>query len=127
MVVVGALVMISRLDERKEPVPVKETEVGIEIGRGMPAQQVVVMKADFTSGIVMANVVVVGLRQRNVNDAEDHDPDEEVSCPRSMIVPPRRHVRAPILSSQAEVAHAGNRRAVRRGAMADSAKSILIL
>ena len=38
MVVIGALVMIPRLDERKEPVPVKQTEVGIGIGRGMPAQ-----------------------------------------------------------------------------------------
>ena len=50
MVVVGAVVMITRLDERKEPVPVKEGQIGSGIGRWMPAQQVIVRAPVYLRG-----------------------------------------------------------------------------
>ena len=79
MVVIGLLMRIRRLEQRKEPVPVQRLRSAFEIGRRMPAQQMVVMDADLAGPVVMANVVIVGLRQRHVNHAENHDPDEQDS------------------------------------------------
>ncbi len=75
VVVIGTLMGIRRLEQRKEPVPVKQGEVGIRIGRWMPAKQMVVMLTDLARPVVMANVVIVGLRQRHMNHAKNHDPD----------------------------------------------------
>ena len=81
MLVVGALVMIAELHERNEPVPVQQGHVVVEIGRGVPAQEMIVIDADFAGRVVVADVVIVGLRQRYVDDAENQDADSQGSCP----------------------------------------------
>jgi len=92
VVVVGTLMGIRRFKQRKEPVPVEKREVGIRISRGMPAQQMIVMFTHLANPVVMANVVIIGLRQGHVDDAQNHDPDSQDSQPRPVIVAPRRHV-----------------------------------
>ncbi len=81
MLVVGTLVMIAELHERDEPVPVQHGHVVVEIGRGVPAQEVIVIDADFTGGVMVADVVIVGLGQRHVNQAENQNADSQVDCP----------------------------------------------
>ena len=76
MIVIGALVRIGWLEQRKEPVPVKQSEVRTSVGRRMPPKQMVVMGADLSGAVVMTNVVIVGLRQWDVHHAENHDPDK---------------------------------------------------
>ena len=63
MVVIGSLMRIGRFEQRQEPVPVQQREVGTRVGRRMPSQQMVVMVANLPGPVVMANVVIVGLRQ----------------------------------------------------------------
>jgi hypothetical protein len=44
---------------------------------GMPAEQVVVKGADLARAVVMADVVEVGLGQRSLDEAEDHEDDPQ--------------------------------------------------
>ena len=61
VVVIGTLMGIRRLEQRKEPVPVKQRKVCIRIGRWMPAEEMVVMLTHLARTVVMPNVVIVGL------------------------------------------------------------------
>jgi hypothetical protein len=81
MLVVGALMMIAEFHNRHEPVPVQHGHVVVKVGRRVPAQQVIVIDADFAGRVVVADVVVVGLRQRHVNQAENQNSDSQVDCP----------------------------------------------
>ena len=81
MLVVGALVMIAEFHDRHEPMPVQHGHVVVEVGRGMPAQKVIVIDADFAGRVMVADVVIVGLGQRHVNDAENQYPDSHVALP----------------------------------------------
>jgi hypothetical protein len=75
MVVIGSIVRIGRLEHREEPVPVQESHIRTFVRRRMPPQQVVVMRADFAGAVVVANVVIIRLRQRDVDHAQNNDPD----------------------------------------------------
>ncbi len=59
--------------------PVQQCHVVVGIGQGMPAQEVVVVRADLAGLVVVADVVVVGLRQRDMDRAEDQEPDPQGS------------------------------------------------
>jgi hypothetical protein len=50
------------LDEGDEPVPVQQGHVVVKVGRGMPAQEVIVVEADLAGCVVMADIVIIGLR-----------------------------------------------------------------
>ena len=76
-VVIAAGLTSARLDERDEPVPVKERHVGVGIGPRMPAQEMVVVGADLTRRVVVADIVIVSLRQRDVDRAEDQEADPQ--------------------------------------------------
>ena len=72
-------VMTANLHDRNEPVPVEQGHIIIGASRGMPAQQMIVIDADLAAIVMMANVVVVGLRQRHVNHAENQYADSQNS------------------------------------------------
>ncbi len=80
------------LEHRQEPVPVQQSQVGTRISRGVPPQKVVVVNADLSRSVVMANVVKIRLRQRHVNHAHNHDPGQQDSGSSSVIDEPCRHV-----------------------------------
>jgi hypothetical protein len=69
----------ARLDERDKPVPVQHRHVVVGIGPGMPAQEMVVIGADLAGRVVVADIVIVGLRQRDVDRAEDQNSDPQGS------------------------------------------------
>ena len=83
--------MIAELHERNEPVPVQHGHVVVEIGRGVPAQEVIVVDADFAGRVMVADVVIVGLGQRYVNDAENQNADSQVRVPSPESPPIERH------------------------------------
>ena len=94
VLVVGGLVRVARLDKRNDPVPMQHGNVVVAIGRGVPAQKVIVVDADFAGRVMMADVVVVGLGQRYVDDTENQNTDSQGSSA-SMTTPPRHgHVSA---------------------------------
>jgi hypothetical protein len=82
----GTLVTI---DQREEPVPMEEGNVVVQVGRRVPAQEVIVIKADLIRCVVVADVVVVGLWQRNVHDTENQHADSQES-PTAPQTPPLR-------------------------------------
>lgn len=71
VLVVGVLVVIAQLDDRHEPVPVQHGHVVIAVRRGMPAEKVVVIAADLAWGVVVADVVIIGLGQWHVHKSEN--------------------------------------------------------
>ncbi len=75
VVVIRSLMGIRTVKLRQKPVPVQQRDVGIQFGCGMPPQQMIVMSTDLARTVVMANVVIVRLRQGHVNHAQNHDPD----------------------------------------------------
>ena len=97
VVVIGLLVRNRRsFKQRQEPVPVQQRHVGIGFGRRVPPQQVIVVIANLARTVVMANVVIVGLRQRHVNHTQHHDPDEQDARPRCLPSAPPDHDETPI-------------------------------
>ncbi len=58
---------------------------------GCQRKQMVVIDADLARAVVMANVVIVGLRQRHVNHAENHDADSQDPSAVPDCPPPCRH------------------------------------
>ena len=52
--------------------------------------------AHLICGVVMADVVIVGLGQRNVNDAQNQNPDSKNSPGSMVCTPPGRHDHASI-------------------------------
>jgi hypothetical protein len=86
---VRLVLVVAQLSPRDEPVPVQDRHVGVKGGRRMPAQQVMVIQAHFAWTIVVADVVIIRLRQRYVNDAEDQHSDPQR---------PHRSSESPLLS-----------------------------
>ncbi len=89
MLFVGNLVMITELDNRNEPVPVQDGHVVVQIGRWVPAQEVIVVDTNLVGGIMVANVVIVGLGQRHMHDTENHNTDSQVASPSPESTPPK--------------------------------------
>jgi hypothetical protein len=105
MVVVGrALMSVAGLEHRQEPVPVQESQVGTRISRGVPPQEMVVMNADLSRAVVMANVVKISLRQGHVNHAQHHDPGQQDSRSSSVIDEPCRHVGSSVIFQRRRLA-----------------------
>jgi hypothetical protein len=72
-----ARVAIGVLKGRQEPVPVQEGHVIVLTGRRMPPEQMIVMRADLASGVMVANVVIVDLGKRDADQAEGQkDPEQ---------------------------------------------------
>ncbi len=79
MLVIGTRLLGTRGDQGEEPVPVQQRDIVVGIGVRMPAQEMVVVEADLAGGVVVANIVIVSLGQRNSNCAEDQDADPQRS------------------------------------------------
>jgi hypothetical protein len=78
-IIVSPLVRAAELDDRDEPVPVQHGDVSVVVRRGVPAEKVIVISADFAGRVVMADVVIVGLRQRHVKETENQNSDSHVA------------------------------------------------
>ena len=79
MLIIGTRLVSARLDEGNEPVPVEQGHVRVRGGRGMPAQEVIVEGADLAGRVVVADIVIIGLRQRDVDRAENQHRDSQGS------------------------------------------------
>lgn len=60
---------------RQIPVPVEHRHVLRNPRAGVPAEQMIVVLANLAGAVVVAQVVIVGLRQRSVHQAEDQQRD----------------------------------------------------
>jgi hypothetical protein len=56
-----ARVVTGLADPRYDPVPVQDGDIGVLAGRGVPAQQVVVVRTDFPDPVMVPDVVEIGL------------------------------------------------------------------
>ena len=112
MLVVGALVMIAEFHDRNEPVPVQHGHVVVEVGRRVPAQKVIVIDADFAGRVMVADVVIVGLGQRHVHEAENQNSDSQVACPLPESAPLGPHVLPRSRSAIATVSALARKQAV---------------
>ena len=108
LVVVNALVVIAELHDRNEPVPMKHGHVVVEVRRWMPAQQVIVITADFARQVMVAYVVIIGLGQGHVNNAQNQNSDSQSSRTSLVCRPAGRHV---VPSSAVESRSWGSRQA----------------
>jgi len=72
-------VVAGAVQGRENPVPVQDRRIGIVARGRMPPEQMVVVDADLARRVVMANVVEVGLRQGNVDQARDQQADPDAS------------------------------------------------
>ena len=57
----------------------KHGHVGVLIGLRMPPEQVVMIDAGLTLGVVVSDVVKVGLRQGDMQQARDQETDRQPS------------------------------------------------
>jgi hypothetical protein len=76
---VVTVVGIVGLGQRNKPVPVQQGDIGVNRGRGMPSQQVVVKEADLAGRVVVADIVIIRLRQRHANHTRDQQADSQQS------------------------------------------------
>lgn len=72
-------VVAGAVQGRENPMPVQDGRISIVARGRMPPKQMVVVDADFARRVVMANVVEVGLRQGNVDQARDQQADPDAS------------------------------------------------
>ena len=80
LAVVGSLPVVAGAAQRREdPMPVQDGRIGIVTRGGMPPEQMVMVDADFARRVMMANVVEVGLRQGNMDQARDQQADPDPS------------------------------------------------
>ena len=96
LLIVRLAVMTAKLHDRHEPVPVQHGHVGVVIGRGMPAEQVIVVTADLAGCIMVADIMIVGLGQWHVNEAENQHSDSQGPCGSRLCRPYPHHVVASI-------------------------------
>src|SRR5262249_31523730 len=78
LVVAGWSLWVAQLNGRNEPVPVQHGDVVVVVGRGVPAQEVIVEDANLAWGVVVANIVVIGLGKRHVEDADNQQTDTQM-------------------------------------------------
>jgi hypothetical protein len=95
LVVVRALVVITELHDRNKPMPVEHGHVVVEVRRGMPAQKMIVITADFARQVMVAYVVIIGLGQGHVNNAQNQNSDSQSSRTSLVCRLAGRHVFAP--------------------------------
>ncbi len=91
MLVARALVVIAKLHDRHKPVPVQHGHVVVIVRRRVPAQEVVVITADLAGGVVMADVVIVGLGQWDVHETENQNSESQAGRPSPEATPIKRH------------------------------------
>ncbi len=60
-----------------DPVPVHDGDIVVLAGRGVPAQQVVVVRTDFPGAVMMADVVKIGLGQGDAAQSWDQHRDPQ--------------------------------------------------
>jgi hypothetical protein len=77
--VIGTGILSARGDEGEEPVPVQQRDVIVGTGLRMPAQEMIVVEADLSGRVVVADIVIVSLWQRDPDRAEDQDSDPQGS------------------------------------------------
>jgi len=76
---------VGAVNGREEPVPVEHRHVSGQARVWMPAEQVIVVLADLTRLVMVADVVEVELRQRSMHEAEDQENDpRRVAAPSSL-------------------------------------------
>lgn len=80
-----------RIAEQEEPVPMQDRDVLGRTGAGMPAQQMVVIRADLTGAVVVADIMKIGDGQRSMAKPEDQWDDPEKSNPNSPCRSAGRH------------------------------------
>ncbi len=90
VLVVGPLMMVAQIRAGNHPVPVQHGHVVVKIGERVPAQEVIVVNTDLPRRVVMADIVIVGLRQRNMHGAENHDRDSQIAQTPERFLPPRQ-------------------------------------
>jgi hypothetical protein len=79
MLIVGRsrIRLVRPVEGGQHPVPVQERDIGIQTGRGVPPEQMVVIDADLALGIVVTDVVEIRLGQWDVDQARDQQADPE--------------------------------------------------
>ena len=78
----------------KDPVPVQKGHVLFAPGKGMPAQEVVVVRTDLASSIMVTEVVIIGLGKGDTQEAKDQHRDPRNLRSRSLQRPLEGHVQA---------------------------------
>ena len=73
--------------------PVKHGDVFVLAGRGMPAKQMIVVWANFPGPIMVPDIVVVDLWQRDVQQPGDKDGDPQQTDNRTSSRPTHEHAR----------------------------------
>jgi hypothetical protein len=71
--------------------PVQNRHILRAAGLGMPAEQVIVMLANFARPVMVADVVVIRLRQGHVHKAEDQQRDPQPATAPMPGHPPSEH------------------------------------
>jgi 1-acyl-sn-glycerol-3-phosphate acyltransferase len=87
---VGTFAEALRLSQ--DPVPVQDGHVLFARGTRVPAQQVIVKWTDLAGSVMVPDIVVIGLRKRNVKEAEDQKRDPRKVRSRSSRRPLKGHV-----------------------------------
>src|SRR5262245_50149542 len=67
MLVIAAGTTGAGVDEGNDPVPVQQGNVFVRAGRRMPAQEMIVVGAELAGRVVVADIVIIGLRQWDVD------------------------------------------------------------
>ena len=67
----------AHLLKRDKPVPVQQRDVVVDIRRRVPAQQVIMKRAELARRVMMPDIVEIGLRKRNMDHAGDQKPDRK--------------------------------------------------
>jgi hypothetical protein len=73
---------------------VQDCQIDILSGGRMPPQQMVVVRADLADPVVMADVVIIGLGERDAQEPENQDRDSRQPRARESCRPLQRHARA---------------------------------
>src|SRR5262249_51636135 len=101
MIVARAQVVVAKLYDRDEPVPVEQSDIVVKVGGGVPAQKVVVKYAELARCVVVTDVVIIGLRERHVDQAEDEKAQPQASRASPFTTWPKCHDFAPLFLSNA--------------------------
>ena len=79
VLVVAARWAITCLRLRHEPVPVEHRDVFVLAGLGMPPEQVVMVGANLTGAVMVANIVKIRLGKRHAEETQGQKYDPESS------------------------------------------------
>ena len=79
MVIARICGLVARFDERNVPVPMQHGHVIGVVGGGVPPEEMIVVDAYLVGRVMVANIVIIGLRQGYVNHAQNQNSDSESS------------------------------------------------